>query len=213
MAEFRSKSGRRSPTIEPLLTAREKDEIRSQSCALCLALPPFADGGRCHVHRIHRGKNGGRYTRSNVVPLCPPCHHAVDGHVTIEAFNRTLSPEERSDHARHASSALTPEQRSSNARNAALALRALHEARGLSEAERRQRADRARKGGSVSSSRINERRRREGLADDELSHCRRIARRGGAAGGRLGGLASAAALTAEQRRERARRASAARWGS
>jgi hypothetical protein len=60
------------------MTGSEKDAIRNRPCALCLALPPFPDGSRCHVHRIVRGKEGGQYIEGNVVPLCPPCHVAVD---------------------------------------------------------------------------------------------------------------------------------------
>lgn len=67
------------------LTHRQKDAIRNLPCALCLAVPPFPDGSRCHPHRIVRGKDGGEYTRDNVVPLCPPCHSEVDRLTAIRA--------------------------------------------------------------------------------------------------------------------------------
>ena len=64
--------------MRSLLTPKQKDAIRALPCVLCLAVPPFADGSPCHVHRILRGKDGGQYTRENVIPLCPSCHYAVD---------------------------------------------------------------------------------------------------------------------------------------
>lgn len=60
------------------MTRGEKELIRNRPCALCLSVPPFADGSRCHVHRIIRGKDGGQYEGENVIPLCPPCHRVVD---------------------------------------------------------------------------------------------------------------------------------------
>lgn len=67
------------------MTNREKDAIRALPCALCLAVPPFSDGGRCQVHRITRGKDGGLYVPENVIPLCPPCHRGIDGVACITA--------------------------------------------------------------------------------------------------------------------------------
>lgn len=66
--------------VQPLvlLTATQKQAIRNHACALCLAMPPFLDGTRCHVHRMRRGRDGGQYIAENVLPLCPPCHRAVD---------------------------------------------------------------------------------------------------------------------------------------
>lgn len=60
------------------MTRAEKDVIRAKPCSLCLAVPPFSDGSRCHVHRIIRGKDGGLYVEGNTIPLCPPCHRAID---------------------------------------------------------------------------------------------------------------------------------------
>jgi HNH endonuclease/NUMOD3 motif len=57
-----------------LLTEREKDAIRNSPCGVCHAIPPFADGSRCHTHRIIPDSKGGLYTKENTVPRCPDCH-------------------------------------------------------------------------------------------------------------------------------------------
>lgn len=60
--------------LEKEMSKRGKNAIRLQPCALCLAVPPFGDGSKCHPHRLIPGRDGGRYVASNVIPLCPPCH-------------------------------------------------------------------------------------------------------------------------------------------
>lgn len=77
--------------MSELLTFSQKNAIRDSACRLCLALPPFPDGSRCHVHRIIRGRDGGLYVADNVLPLCPPCHAAVDRMVVIAATYRGIA--------------------------------------------------------------------------------------------------------------------------
>lgn len=35
------------------------------------------DKARCDMHRKINGKDGGRYTRNNIISLCPNCHRLV----------------------------------------------------------------------------------------------------------------------------------------
>lgn len=60
----------------------DKRAIRNLPCGRCGGVPPFADGSRCHPHRLVPGCEGGEYTEGNVVPRCPSCHdieHGGDG--------------------------------------------------------------------------------------------------------------------------------------
>ncbi len=65
--------------MERKLTGKEKETIRNSFCWRCGAVPPFADGSRCHPHRIIPGCDGGEYVVGNVVPRCPPCHDIEHG--------------------------------------------------------------------------------------------------------------------------------------
>jgi hypothetical protein len=78
------------------LTHSEKQAIRRLPCCLCLSVPPFADGSRCHTHRIVPARHGGEYVEGNVVPLCPPCHHELEGFALILAARKgaALQPRE-----------------------------------------------------------------------------------------------------------------------
>jgi len=94
------------------LTRREKDAIRSSPCGRCGAVPPFADGSRCHPHRV-RPELG--YVAGNVVPRCPPCHAAEPGHHPwIKAARKggRRSYELHPENVRALNARLTPAQRS-----------------------------------------------------------------------------------------------------
>jgi len=55
------------------LTHAEKDAVRNAPCGVCHTVPPFADGSRCHPHRLVPSRG---YLVGNVVPRCPSCHAA-----------------------------------------------------------------------------------------------------------------------------------------
>ena len=46
--------------------------IDTDRCAIC-----GWDKARCDKHRIVWGCNGGKYTKGNVVSLCPNCHRLI----------------------------------------------------------------------------------------------------------------------------------------
>lgn len=194
------------------MTRREKDAIRDSFCCLCLVVPPFADGSRCHPHRIIRGQDGGQYVDGNVIALCPECHKATDRVACITAARsgayrlHELHPMmARENGLKNIKTllALSPEQRAANARKAGLASAAR-----LSPEERRARSRVAlqssdpvaagRKGAAA----LGNRRLRDGLTPAELAHVRRIGRRDWGKGPR----AMNAGLTAERRSEIARAA-------
>lgn len=52
--------------------AKVRLETKNKPCIRC----GWAEGPS-QVHRIVPGRDGGRYTRDNVVPLCPNCHSLV----------------------------------------------------------------------------------------------------------------------------------------
>src|SRR2546430_16024625 len=67
-----------TPMETPMkLTPRDKDAIRNSRCGKCHKRPPFADGSRCHPHRLVPAKG---YVKGNVVPRCPKCHSQEPGH-------------------------------------------------------------------------------------------------------------------------------------
>ena len=70
------------------LTCREKAAIRLLACSRCGARPPFERGMFCHVHRPHRGADGGEYVHGNALPLCPTCHREVDREVLLVAARK-----------------------------------------------------------------------------------------------------------------------------
>lgn len=55
-------------------------------CYVCKRTPKTLS--RLHMHRVTPGKNGGLYTRDNVVVVCSKCHSEVEGHdwPTIKAW-------------------------------------------------------------------------------------------------------------------------------
>lgn len=50
---------------------RQKLAVREVPCNKCTVC---AWEGPCDLHRIKMGKDGGKYTVSNVISLCPNCH-------------------------------------------------------------------------------------------------------------------------------------------
>lgn len=89
-----------------LLTEAEKDAIRNSPCGKCGAVPPFADGSRCHPHRVISESKGGQYTKRNTVPRCAKCHSKEPGHspglillppskIRASLRGRALTPEHR----------------------------------------------------------------------------------------------------------------------
>jgi len=112
------------------LTRREKDAIRAMPCGKCGAIPPFADGSRCHPHRIEPALG---YVAGNVVPRCPPCHSEEPGHKpwvkhALAAGRRVhdLHPDLARENARALNTSLTPTERSASARKAARRMHELH---------------------------------------------------------------------------------------
>jgi hypothetical protein len=60
-------------------------DISNQPCALCGWNKSF-----CDRHRLKQGKDGGKYIKGNVVPLCPNCHrveHNKDLNVKVLAIS------------------------------------------------------------------------------------------------------------------------------
>jgi len=93
----------------------EKDIIRNSPCAKCGREPPFADGSRCHVHRLVPSRG---YVTTNVEARCGDCHAAEPGHPQLTKHSS------KGGFARAAR--LTAEERSAIARKAGLARARLH---------------------------------------------------------------------------------------
>lgn len=185
------------------MTKREKDAIRALPCGKCGGVPPFADGSRCHPHRIEPALG---YVAGNVVPRCPECHALEPGQHRLARTARKaalraqeVNPPEvwreagrkgglkggrnggRKNQAR-----FTPAERSANARMLAQKLIAKHRAEGLSDKELARQRENARK-----------------------CHERRTAAEARAFG-RKGGLAAMARLSPAERSALARKGALAR---
>jgi len=61
-----------------------KSRIPNKSCQFC-----GWDKAFCDRHRIVEGKNGGVYSKENVVSLCPNCHRLI--HLGLLDKNSILS--------------------------------------------------------------------------------------------------------------------------
>ena len=212
-----------APYADGILSEAEKDALRDSPCVLCLAVPPLPDGSRCHVHRIIRGRDGGKYVRDNVVALCPSCHRAIDRVAIIAACHRGavnraerrnrvgLTPAELA-HARENAKKYLPKawasisaaERIVNGRLGGYAAAPVNRARKqrgeLTVGEIQHLRNRARKGNDA----LRERKRVHGLTDKELARNRAAL------------LLVNGRLTPAERSARARAAGAkgllARWG-
>lgn len=85
------------------------------TCADCGNPYPYLQ--RAHIVARHKG---GTDDPSNIIRICPNCHHLRDRAERVEWNKRrwaAKTPEERSEEARVRMESLTPEQRAARAQN------------------------------------------------------------------------------------------------
>ena len=54
------------------VSVKEFSKIKITGCSFCKW-----NKCNCDIHRIKNGKDGGRYTKENIIVLCPNCHRLV----------------------------------------------------------------------------------------------------------------------------------------
>ena len=165
------------------LTPREKNIIRALPCGRCGSIPPFADGSRCHPHRLVPSRG---YVANNVVPRCPTCHALEPGHkaVTAHALMGGRISIAKMPREAMVRGGRRGGSRSGPGRIAALSADHRREIghQGAIAANARRTPEQVAKfvhdGGSLGRERLCERKRSRGLTAGELAHLRRASQRG-----------------------------------
>jgi hypothetical protein len=50
-----------------------------QGCCYVCGVPEWETGAALHMHRVVKGRTGGRYETDNIIPVCGACHIRVEG--------------------------------------------------------------------------------------------------------------------------------------